>query len=122
MLSAVPQAILHFVYNDVAVDSGTLRTEESVRQWDGEVVHEIARDLDVERQLRAQLQRFLNTPRDGAAWLAFMMNGVPALQALGWQIIVHPDFPYRIAAAEDWYAGSCVADAAGLAWWRKIMN
>src|SRR5205814_9945607 len=27
VLSAAPQAILHFVYDDVAVDSGTLRTE-----------------------------------------------------------------------------------------------
>jgi superfamily II DNA or RNA helicase len=104
VLSAAPQAILHFVYNDVAVDSGTLRTADSVRQWDGEVIREITRDLDVERQLRAQLQGFLNAPRDGAAWLAFMMNGVPALQTLGWQITVDPDFPYRIAAAEDWYA------------------
>jgi superfamily II DNA or RNA helicase len=105
VLSAAPQAILHFVYNDVAVDSGTLRTEDSVRQWDGEVLHEIARDLDVERQLRAQLQRFLpDTPRDSEGWLAFMMNGVPALETLGWQISVDPDFPYRIAAAGDWYA------------------
>jgi superfamily II DNA or RNA helicase len=104
VLSAPPQAILHFVYNDVAVDSGTLGTEDSVRQWDGEVIHEITRDLDVERQLRAQLQRSLNAPSDDAAWLAFMMNGVPALQSLGWQITVDPDFPFRIAAAEDWYA------------------
>src|SRR3984885_3127718 len=104
VLSAAPQAILHFVYNDVAVDSGTLRTADSVRQWDGEVIREITRDLDVERHLRDQLQGFLNAPRDGAAWLAFMMNGVPALQTLGWQITVDPDFPYRIAAAEDWYA------------------
>ena len=104
VLGAGPQAILHFVYNEVAVDSGTLRTKDLVRQWDGEVIHEITRDLDVERQLRAQLQSFLNAPRDGAGWLAFMMNGVPALQTLGWQITVDPDFPYRIAATEDWYA------------------
>jgi superfamily II DNA or RNA helicase len=104
VLSAAPQAILHFVYNDVSVDSGTLRTEDSVRQWDGEVIREITRDLDVERQLRAQLQRFLNAPQNGAAWLTFMMSGVPALQTLGWKITVDPDFPYRIAVAEDWYA------------------
>lgn len=104
VLGPALQAILHFVYNDVAVDSGTLRTEDSVRQWDGELIHEIRRDLDVERQLRTELQRFLHVPRDGAAWLAFMMDGVPALQKLGWQITVDPDFPYRIAAAEDWYA------------------
>jgi SNF2 family DNA or RNA helicase len=33
-----------------------------------------------------------------------MMNGVPAMQTLGWEIAVDPNFPYRIAAAEDWYA------------------
>ena len=105
VLGPAPQAVLHFVYNDVAVDSGALRTEDSVRQWDGgELIHEIMRDLDVEGQLRTQLQRFLNAPRDAAAWLGFMMNGVPALQTLGWQITVDPGFPYRIAAAEDWYA------------------
>jgi len=104
VLSAAPQAILHFVYNDVAVDSGTLLPKDSVRLWDGAVIHEIARDLEGERQLHAQLQRFLNAPRNGAAWIAFMMNGVPALQTLGWQITIDPDFPFRIAAAEDWYA------------------
>jgi superfamily II DNA or RNA helicase len=104
VLRAAPEATLHFVYDGVAVDSGTLLTRDSVRQWDGDVIHETARDLDVECELRAQLERFLNAPRDAAAWLAFMMNGVPALQDLGWQITVDPDFPYRIAAAADWYA------------------
>jgi hypothetical protein len=33
-----------------------------------------------------------------------MMNGVPALRTLGWQITVDPEFPYRIAGADDWYA------------------
>jgi superfamily II DNA or RNA helicase len=104
VLSAAPQAILHFVYNDAAVDSRTLGNGTSVCQWDGEVVREIARDPGMERRLRAQLQPFLNAPQDGAAWLTFMMNGVPALQSLGWQITVDPDFPYRIAAVEEWYA------------------
>jgi superfamily II DNA or RNA helicase len=104
VLGPAPQATLHFVYNDVPVDSGTLLPDDSVRQWDGQVIHEITRDLDVERQLRAQLQRFLNAPQNGAAWLTFMMTGVPALQTLGWHVIVDPGFPYRIAVAEDWYA------------------
>jgi superfamily II DNA or RNA helicase len=104
VLGPATRATLHFVYNDVPVDSGTLLPDDPVRQWDGQVIHEITRNLDVERQLRAQLRRFLNAPQNGAAWLTFMMTGVPALQTLGWHVIVDPDFPYRIAAAEDWYA------------------
>jgi superfamily II DNA or RNA helicase len=104
VLTRAPQAILNFVYNDMAVDSGTLRDPDTVRQWDGHVLHETTRDPDTERQFRAQLQRYLSAPQDTAAWVAFMMNGVPALQTLGWQIIVDPNFPYRIAAAQDWYA------------------
>ncbi len=48
---------------------------------------------------------FLPAPARGAeAWLAFMMDGVPALRALGWEIAVEPEFPYRVVAADDWYA------------------
>src|SRR5271167_389774 len=106
VLSADTAATLQFIYNGVAVDSNSLRTEEpAVRRWDGDVVYQIKRDLEFEQELRAQLDRFLGgTPRDGEAWLAFMMNGVPALRTLGWQITVDPEFPYRIAAADDWYA------------------
>jgi superfamily II DNA or RNA helicase len=104
VLSAAPQAILRFVYNDVAVDADSLDDGDSVRQWDGEVVREIPRDRDTEGQLRAQLHRFLNAPQNPAAWLEFMLTGVPALQTWGWQIHVDPDFPYRIAVAEEWYA------------------
>jgi superfamily II DNA or RNA helicase len=106
VLSAAPAASLHFIYNGMAVDSDSLRTEDAaVRRWDGDVVCQITRDSELERQLHAQLDRFLTgTARGGAAWLAFMMNGVPALRALGWQITVDPEFPYRVAAADDWYA------------------
>ena len=84
--------------------SGDARTEAVVRHRDGNTVHEIKRDAELERQLRAQLDECLpDTPREAGAWLTFMMHGVPALQALGWQIAVQPDFPYRIATAEEWY-------------------
>ena len=97
---------MHFIYNGMAVDSDSLHTEDpAVRRRDGDVVYQIARDSELERQLHAQLDRFLTgTARGGEAWLAFMMNGVPALRTLGWQITVDPEFPYRIAAADDWYA------------------
>jgi superfamily II DNA or RNA helicase len=106
VLTAGPAATLHFIYNGMAVDSGSLRTEApAVRRRDGEVVYQITRDCELERQLNAQLDRFLTgTARGGEAWLAFMMNGVPALRALGWEITVGPEFPYRVAAADDWYA------------------
>jgi superfamily II DNA or RNA helicase len=106
VLSAGPAATLHFIYNGMAVDSDSLRTEDpAVRRRDGDVVYQITRDSELERHLRAQLDRFLTgTARGGEAWLAFMMNGVPALRALGWQITVDPEFPYRVAAADDWYA------------------
>ncbi len=106
VLSAAPAATLHFIYNGMVVDSDSLRTEDpAVRRRDGDVVYQITRDSELERQLRAQLDRFLpGTARGGEAWLAFMMNGVPALRALGWQITVDPEFPYRVAAADDWYA------------------
>ncbi len=105
-LSAGPTATLHFIYNGMAVESDSLRTEDAaVRRRDGDVVYQITRDSELERQLDAQLDRFLtNTARRGEAWLAFMMNGVPALRALGWEIIVDPEFPYRVVAANDWYA------------------
>jgi superfamily II DNA or RNA helicase len=106
VLTAAPAATLHFIYNGMAVDSGSLRTEDpAVRRRDGDVVYQITRDSELERQLHAQLDRFLTgAARGGEAWLAFMMNGIPALRALGWQITVDPEFPYRVAAADDWYA------------------
>ena len=106
VLTAAPAATLHFVYNGMTVDSDSLRAEDPVvRRRDGDVVYQITRDFEFERQLHAQLDRFLTgTPRGGEEWLALMMNGVPALRALGWEITVDAEFPYRIAASDDWYA------------------
>jgi hypothetical protein len=69
-----------------------VRTEDpAVRRRDSDVVYQITRDSEFERELHAQLDRFLSgTPRGSEAWLAFMMNGVPALRTLGWQITVDP--------------------------------
>ncbi len=105
-LSAGPAATLHFIYNGMAVDSDSMRTEDSaVRRRGGDIVYHIMRDSELEQRLHAQLDRFLTgTARGGEAWLAFMMNGVPALRALGWEITVDREFPYRVAAADDWYA------------------
>jgi superfamily II DNA or RNA helicase len=101
-LDGTPQ----FIYNGKPVAGNALEAAQTtVRQLDGITVHEIKRDLDTETRLCAELRRVLpETPRDGEAWLAFMMNGAPALQALGWDIVVQGNFPYRLATADDWYA------------------
>jgi superfamily II DNA or RNA helicase len=105
VLAAGPAATVHFIYNGMAVDSESLHTEgTAVRRRDGDVVHEITRNPEFERQLHSQLDRFMiGAQRSGEAWLAFMTDGVPALRTLGWDITVEPEFPYRIAAADDWY-------------------
>jgi superfamily II DNA or RNA helicase len=106
VLSAVPGATLNFLYNGLAIDARTLDgAGPVVRRWDGIVLHEIARDVDREHELGAQLRQYLpDTPGDAAAWLVFMMNGVPALRTRGWQVTVDPSFPYRLAVVDDWYA------------------
>ena len=100
------KAVLHFLYNGKPADSTWLLPQQRVvRQLDGNTVHEITRDLDTEARLTAELRKVLpDTPRDGATWLAFMMTGVPALQALGWHVAIASDFPYRLAVADHWYA------------------
>jgi superfamily II DNA or RNA helicase len=110
VLSADLEATLHFVYNGMVIDGRTLlHAEPTVRHLNGDRVYEIERDHETERTLRAQLDAALGAQldadtRNDQAWLAFMMNGVPALQAMGWEIIADERFPYRIAAANDWYA------------------
>ena len=106
VLSAGPVAALHFIYNGLAVDGRSLRTEQNgARQMQGDVLHEIDRDRDAEQRLRTLLDQVLATTHQGTeAWLAFMMKAVPELQAQGWEVLADDDFPYRIAAANDWYA------------------
>jgi superfamily II DNA or RNA helicase len=105
-LTADLKAVLHFLYNGKPADSTSLLAEQrSVRQLDGETVHEIKRDFDTEARLTTELRKVLpDAPRDGAAWLAFMMTGVPTLQALGWHVVIDSGFPYRLAVADQWYA------------------
>ncbi|NMM37154.1 MAG: DEAD/DEAH box helicase [Glaciimonas sp.] len=37
-------------------------------------------------------------------WLRFTREGIPALEAQGWQIERMPDYRYDVAEVEDWYA------------------
>jgi superfamily II DNA or RNA helicase len=108
VLSAGPESTLHFVYNGLAIDSRSLRAEQdTVRVMAGDILHEVERDRDAERQLLARLGAARHRCE---AWLTFMTNTVPALQAEGWEIVIDPGFPYRIAAPGNWY-GDLAPDA-----------
>lgn len=110
VLSGGPEATLHFIYNGLAVESRLLRPgQHTVRRMDGQadghILYEIDRDHAAEQRLQAQLDRMPATTRqDSEAWLAFMMNAVPALQAEDWEVVADERFPYRLAAADNWYA------------------
>jgi superfamily II DNA or RNA helicase len=122
VLSADEQAVIHYVYNGVPVDSRRLLAlQGSVRVMVGDSLHEIPRDFDRERLFQSQLADVLRTvPEDRSAWLAFMMVGVPALQSAGWEVVVDERFPHRVVAAHQWYgdlgAGRGTADLRQSAW------
>ena len=105
VLTAGPTATLYFVYNGLPVDSNRLRDEHAAaRQMMDGVLYEIPRDPQSERQWRARLADVLPTAsHEREAWLDFMLHGLPALQAEHWEVITQDDFPYRVAAADDWY-------------------
>ena len=105
VLSADEQAVVYFIYNGVPVDSRRLLAGQAmVRLLVGDSLYEIPRDLERERLFESQLAGVLGTvPQDRPAWLAFMMDGVPALQAAGWEVVVDERFPHRVVAANQWY-------------------
>jgi len=100
-----PEARLQFVYNGLPVDSHRLQDEHAtVRQLMDGVLFEIPRDFAREREWRARLTGLVPAATDvREAWLAFMLDGVPALQTEGWAVCIADDFPYRLAKADDWY-------------------
>ncbi len=114
ILKAGADAAVCFVYNGFAVDSQTLSAAElAVRHFDGDRLYEIDRDLDAERRLLAHLDaRLPKDPEAGEAWLGFMHDELPRLRETGWEIRIDPSFPYRIAAAREWYADLRCADRA----------
>jgi superfamily II DNA or RNA helicase len=105
VLSADEQAVVYFNYNGVPVDSRRLAAgQETVRLMVGDSLCEIPRDIDRERLFESQLAEVLGTvPEDRSAWLAFIMGGVPALQAAGWEVVVDERFPHRVVTAQQWY-------------------
>ena len=108
------EAVVHFVYNGLPIDSRSLRPEQrAVRGFSGHMLHEVRRDQGGEERLRAQLEGacaqasggVAQTPADlrRGTWLSFMMNGVPALSASGWDIIVDERFPGASSSPRSWY-------------------
>ena len=146
VLSAGPEATLYFLYNDLAVDSRSMRADQdTVRKMHSQaynnlsgdpgpggipgsevhestarihaqdnipnlagagVVCELDRDRSVEQRLQTQLDHALpvDARQNPEKWLAFMMSSIPELKADGWIVHVEPDFPYRIATLDSWYA------------------
>ncbi len=117
-LTAGPDALLYFVYDGAAVDSRALRADDDLVRvlnpsslHQGTEVWEFERDRNAERHLQTPLERVLpNALQDNSAWLAFMLESVPALRADGWEIECAPDFPYQLAQAEEWYADLATQD------------
>ncbi len=103
-LGAGPEARLHYLYNGLAVDSRRLPEAQSlVRQLSGSDVHEIPRDPAREDAFRAQFTAAPTTTAHREAWLAFLLDTAPRLQATGWDIVIEPGFPYPIARPERWF-------------------
>jgi superfamily II DNA or RNA helicase len=105
VLSADERAVIYFIYNGVPVDNRRLLArQEAVRLMTGDSLHEIPRDRSRERLFESQLADALGTvPKDGPGWLAFIVGGVPSLQAAGWEVVIDEHFPYRVVSAHQWY-------------------
>lgn len=118
-LAAGPTATLHFVYNGLAVDSRSIRSDAAVARVlatrgvgrvadSGEQrydLYDISRDIPAERQLQSRFDAALaGREQGGDFWLTFMLLTVPQLRAEGWEVLVDDDFPYRIASSIEWYA------------------
>jgi superfamily II DNA or RNA helicase len=113
VLSADEHALLYFVYNGTPVDSRRLPDNQALaRVMSGDSLYEIPRDRAAEKLFQSQLPAIGD---DRTAWLGFMMNSVPGLRALGWDVVVDERFPYCIVTASQWY-GDLGADQRQTAW------
>jgi SNF2 family DNA or RNA helicase len=125
VLSADEQALLYFVYNGTPVDGRRLSNDQALaRVMIGDSLYEIPRDQVAEQLFQSQLSVVAHLPAAAqlpgavhgrAAWLGFMMAGVAALRALGWDVVVDEGFPYRIVTASQWY-GDLGPDQRQSAW------
>ena len=105
ILGAGASAQLLFLYNGLPVASEPLAecSDGWIRRSSGNAVYEMQRDRDGERAFAAQFRRMVPRPEAGEeAWLRFMLEHVPSLTAAGWDIVIEPQFPYRIVRPEGW--------------------
>jgi superfamily II DNA or RNA helicase len=108
-LAAGPTATLDFIYNGLPVESDSLSNAAATVRIVAPVplpqLYEIDRNIAVERQLQARFDAALaGRDRGGDFWLTFSLLTVPQLRAEGWEVVIHDDFPYRLASSLEWYA------------------
>ena len=128
----VPLARLSFRYGDVATPLG--ETRPSVTLYDGGRLVQIDRDVAAEEEATRFLlsQGFEPAPdlrdhvpaehardflpgEDAVDWLAALYDGVPALEAAGWDIAVAPDFPFRLMRADGAFDAE-LREGSGVDW------
>ena len=118
-LDAGPEVRLEYGYNGVAVERRGLEpNEDYVRCVVRETVWEIPRDRDRERALEARLASVLPQCQAGCeTWLTFLVDVAPALESEGWELIVEPAFPYRLARFDRWFGE---VESASLEGWFSL--
>jgi superfamily II DNA or RNA helicase len=53
---------------------------------------------------------------DEAAWVGFVRDALPRLEAAGWQVEIEGDYRYHLAEVDDWYAELDEEGEGGQAW------
>jgi hypothetical protein len=53
---------------------------------------------------------------DEAAWVGFVRDTLPRLEAAGWQVEIEGDYRYHLAEVDDWYAELDEEGEGGQAW------
>jgi superfamily II DNA or RNA helicase len=120
----IDTAALEYVYGDMVIPATTKET--TLNRYQEGVLQILERDTKAERSASQHLSQFDFIPvkrvfysfPDPKAhhfvlqgdssmqqqdWLEFVQDGVPELQALGWQIIFDPSFRYQIVQPQSWY-------------------
>ncbi len=128
----VALARLCFRYGDVVTSTG--ETKRTVTVYSGGRLVEVQRNATVEAEATQLLlsQGFCSVSeiRDGvpakhardfvpgndpAEWLAVLHDVVPGLRAVGWNVTVAPDFPYRVVRA-DGEVEAELRESSGVDW------
>jgi hypothetical protein len=101
---------------------GEWRTLQRDLAAEGEAWRQVrAAGLDGWQRSLANCQRLEGTEdglmplrNDAVGWLAFLSEGVPALERQGIPVVFADDFPYCVAQAEDWFVA--VDESVGSDW------